>query len=123
MIYEVVYDTDSFCDGFDTPSIEQGKYDALDLLIEWKCQDHDWYGVRMPTEQEIEDWDYMIFNCSVEVVQYDESEIEDGCPNYETVWEPSYEDEKSIGWLEWDEMKDDYAAMLAAMEELRRMSK
>ena len=118
MIYEVVYDTDSFTDGFETPSIAQGKQDALDLLIEWAGQDRDWYGVRMPTEEEIEDWDYMIFNCSVEVVRYDENEDEFGTdPNYEVVWEPSYEDEKRIGWVEWEEKKDDYAAMLAAMED------
>lgn len=112
MIYEVVYFTDSFIDGFETASLEQGKCDALDLLVGWKPEGNDWYGNRMPTEDEIVAWDHMILNYGVEVVRYDESEAPDGCPNYEIVWEPSDEDLDRIGWVEWEEMAESYKSLM-----------
>ncbi len=101
--YRMVYDGDSFIDGVDFDTLDVAKNDALDTLIQWQSEEvehwsYDSDGIMQPTEDEIESWDMMIANCSVWVEQYDPNTDE-----YETVWEPSYEDEKSVGWVEWSE--------------------
>jgi len=98
--FQMLFDTGDCVDGIDFDSFEAAKNDALDTLIEWEVQEtHDWQGMN-PTEEQIESWDYMIYNCSVEVREYDPSTDE-----YETVWEPTYEDEESVGWMPWEDYK------------------
>lgn len=111
--YEVVYSTESFTDGFEVVSVEDGKEAALDLLIEWESQDRDWWGSRMPNEDEIDDWDSMIENCEAYVVQYDNDKVDEyGCGEYEIVWQPDDEDLKRIWWLYWDEIAESYKSLM-----------
>lgn len=102
-MYKVLWDTDSCCDSFISPSLEQAKEDALDLLLEWGTQEmHDWNSTR-PLPDQIERWDYMIDNCCVWVIECeDDSRID--CDAYNTVWEPTDEDLKQIGWVYFDEL-------------------
>ena len=104
--FMMVWDTDSCCDGIECESFEEAKADAEDTLIEWACEEmRDWNG--MPTEEQIESYDYMYYNCSVRVDKYNPDTDE-----YEEYWSPSYEDEKTLGWQEWNDIKETYEAYL-----------
>ena len=92
----MVWDTDSCCDDIECESFEQAKGEAEDTLIIWMCDERDtWKDVFIPTEEELENYNYMIYNCSVRVDKYNPDTDE-----YEEYWEPSYEDEELIGWKE-----------------------
>jgi len=98
--FQMVFDSGDCIDGVGLDSLEAAKSDALDTLIQWEADESsDWFGEH-PTEEQIESWDYMIDTCSVEVREYDPMTDE-----YVTVWEPTYEDEKSVGWMPWEDYK------------------
>ena len=102
-MYRVLWDTDNCCDSFESPSFGQAKQDALDLLLEWESQEMcTWHSTR-PLPDQIDDWNYMIDNCCVEVIEYDD-DSDENCEAYHTVWEPSDEDLKQIGWVYFDEL-------------------
>lgn len=99
--FHVTWDTDNCCDGYDVESLDAAKFSALDTMIEWMCEETmEWEfkpdGTPAPTEEQIESWDYMIFNCCVSVTQYNPQTDE-----YETIWEPSDDELEEIGWHEW----------------------
>lgn len=102
-VWGVLWDTDNVCDFFKSPSFEQAKCDALDLLIEWETQEMSEWNNLQPTQEQIERWDYMIDNCSVEVIRYYKPNIDD-C---EEVWEPTQADLDRVGWKYWDQIKKD----------------
>ena len=52
----------------------------------------------IPTPEEIERYNYMIWNCSVEAKSYNPKTDE-----YELAGSPSHEDEKQLGWFEIEE--------------------
>ena len=89
----VVYDGDSFTDGFGCASLDEAKDRALGILVDWAEAERMNWKTDPPTEDEIDDFDYMIYNCSVWVEKYNPDTDE-----YEEYWSPSYEDEKEIGW-------------------------
>lgn len=99
--YRVIWSTDDCDDGFNEETFEAAKDNAMVVLSEWIAQQaaesssadlHEW------SEEDVENWDYMIYNCSVEVMKYNPLTDE-----YEEYWSPSYEDEREIGWLEYEE--------------------
>ena len=95
--YIVVWSNDSCCDSenIDFDTIEEAKHYALDILTEWIVQEQaKWKGDK-PTPEEIEDFNYMIYNCYVEVQEYDPDKDE----YYDTEC-ITYEDEDAIGWKE-----------------------
>ena len=97
--YRVVWETDSCCDGYDCGSFGQAKCDALDTLLMWMGEEYSrWKDCENPTEEEKEDWDYMIYNCYVYVTQYNADTDE-----YEDYWYPSQEELDEIGWVTFDE--------------------
>lgn len=94
--YRMVWDTDSDCDGIDFESEGAAKCDAEDTLINWMVEERDlWKDPFNPTEDELDNYNYMIYNCSVYVTKYDPDTDE-----YEEVWSPSYEEEEKLGWKE-----------------------
>lgn len=102
MEYTMVYDGDSFIDGIDYDTIEAAIASAEDTLLEWEAETmygwkFDENGIPQPTEKQIEDWDYMIYNMGVWVVpkgkDYDDA-----------VWTMSDELCEQIGWLTWEEL-------------------
>lgn len=129
MIYKVVWDNDTCCDSFETPSIGQGKEDCYELYINWRSETcGDWWGSRMPTEKEIEDHDYLIFNCEAFVAEfpddYDDTEDRE-CDYYDEreynpsdhrVWEMDEETQKNLLWDEWENIKDNYAEAINGMK-------
>ena len=106
--YMMVFNTESCTDGIEFDSLEAAKNDALDTLILWmteirqenKISSND---LSTWSEKAKEDWDYMIYNCSVEVRKYDPKT--DEYDFYEPIWEPSYEDEEVVGWIPTDEVE------------------
>jgi len=101
--YTMVYDGDSFIDGIDYDSIEAAIASAEDTLCEWSCEEmsgwkFDDNGLPLPTEEQIEHWDYMIENFCVYVVPK-------GGDMDDAVWFPSDELCDQIGWLYWEDYK------------------
>ncbi len=97
--YRMIFDIGHTVDGIDHESMEAAKTDALDTLIEWMSQFTIENHISQPdpknwTKKQQEDWDYMIYNFSVCVAKYDPQTDE-----YITCWEPTAEDEKSVGWI------------------------
>ena len=68
--YTLVWDTDDCCDGVEFDSLEVAKADAEDILVNWAVEQMRDYPVdiRNWSEKQIEDWDYMIYNCSVYII-------------------------------------------------------
>lgn len=93
----MVFDTGDNCDGIDHEFLEAAKDDARETLVNWMIWERqEWEaGVFCPTEDELDEYNYMICNSSVEVMKYNPMTDE-----YEEYWSPSYEDEESVGWKE-----------------------
>ena len=87
------WDTDNACDGIGFESFGAAKCCAEDTLLEWMCWERDeWKDPFNPTENELDNYNYMIWNNSVCVKKYNPDTDE-----YEEVWSPSYEEEKELG--------------------------
>lgn len=94
--YRMVFDTDSFCDGIDFESFGAAKCDAEDTLINWMVEErNNWKDCFCPTEEELDNYNYMICNCSVEVRKYNPDTDE-----YEEKWSPDWMEEEQLGWKE-----------------------
>lgn len=94
--FRMVWDTDTYCDGIDCESFGAAKCQAEDTLIEWMCQERgEWEDQFCPTEEELNNYNYMVYNSSVSVYKYDPDTDE-----YEEEWSPSYEEEEKLGWYE-----------------------
>lgn len=107
--YTMIYDGDSFVDGTDHETLEEALEAAKETRIFWEeCEmsDKGWNfddkGVPHPTEKQIEDWDYMIWNCSTYVIEKDD----DG--NTIEEYYLSDDDLKEIGWMEWAELEKNF---------------
>ena len=104
--YQVVWNTDDCTDGFGSESIEAAKNEVMDTYLKWKvwCQE-EWEDIYYPTEEELDDYNYMINENYAYVQKYNPDTDE-----YEEEWWPSDEDLKKIGWEEiesveaWQEM-------------------
>ena len=100
--WEVAWSTEDTSDGYCCDSFEEAKDGALDILATWQVEKiAEFKDSFNPTEEEIADYNYMIDNCYVEVHKYNPDTDE-----YEEYWEPSYEDEKSVGWVYWEELEN-----------------
>jgi hypothetical protein len=94
--YQMIFDTDSCCDGIDFESFEAAKADAEDTLIQWMVEERsEWEDLFHPNDEELDNYNYMICNCSVWVGKYNPDTDE-----YEEEWSPSYEDAEALGWYE-----------------------
>ena len=108
------FDTDSFCDGIGFDSFGAAEAVAEDTLAEWMCQQRmEWKDPFHPTEEELDEYNYMICTSSVEVRKYNPKTDE-----YDEFWSPSYEVEEQIGWKELT--REDIAKEKAAVDELRK---
>lgn len=96
----LVIDTDSCCDGCECDTFEQAKEGAFDNYYWWMCEVATWKDKDNPTDEEKEDWNYMIYNTSAWVKKYNPDTDE-----YEDYWNPSDEELEEIGWCLWEEHK------------------
>lgn len=109
-MFLVEWSTEHSADGYLVDSIERGKKECIDILKMWAFQTgSNWFGIRMPTQDEIDDWDQMIQNSYVCVI-----ERPDYCDATKDVivWEPSVDDVTEMLFVEWDCMKEEYEEIL-----------
>lgn len=101
MKYKMIWENEHSCDGIDCVDFDEAKVAAINCLIEWQVEERQRhpFDITTWTEEDIEDWDMFIANCSVRVVPCDDIENEDA------EWYPSTEEEKEIGWLYYEELK------------------
>ena len=107
--YKMVFDMGHTIDGIEFDTLEEAINDAQETLIMWEVEEtNGWernpdnWGEWMPTESQIEDWDYMIYNYGCWVVEFNEEtgafeDIDNA------VWPVSDADLNAIGWMPWDE--------------------
>ena len=94
--WKMVFDTDNTTEGIGFDSFGAAKAAAEDTLIEWMGEERNrWKDAFHPTEEQLDKYNYMICNCSVSDDKYNPDTDE-----YETEWEPSYEDEEALCWKE-----------------------
>ncbi len=114
--YIVIWNTESCCDstGIEFTSLEAAKNEAKDILYGWMSDEQMNWTVMVsqngkeyklvPTEKQIEDWDYMIYNCYTYIRELDKDGniIDDEDCEY---WlsDEEYED---LGWMEWSKLKE-----------------
>lgn len=109
--FKMIFDGGHFVDSIEFDDFDGAKNDAIETLILWMSEEcyyweHDENGVPHPTEAQIENWDTMINDCCVYVVEWDEETGE--WEDMDDAWFPSYEDEYEIGWMEWERCKKEY---------------
>ena len=106
--YKMLYDGGHFVDGIEFDDFEDAKDNAIETLIMWMAEESYFWernenGIPCLTELQIENWNWMIGDCCVCIVEWDE-EAKDW-EDVDDAWYPSYEDENEIGWMEWEELK------------------
>lgn len=107
--YCMIFNTSDCTDGVEYDDFEEAKYAAREVLTNWihdeQCKwEFDVNGIPHPTEEQIEEWDMMIEECSTYVAEWNEEEQDfyDEKMNY---WFPEEDD---VDWLEWEELKKKY---------------
>lgn len=98
--YRMAWDTDNCCDTIPRDSFESAKADAEDTLINWASDEMSgWDAENGPTEDQIKSWNYMIFNCGVQVERYDPATDE-----YDVVYSFSDQELHDMGWDEYEKL-------------------
>ena len=115
--YRTIWDGDHFVDGRDHDSLEAAIADAKDTLCEWSAEEiYNWEFefdpdnkciFPHPTEEQIEHWDYMIYNCGSHVVAFNNNTGEYDDMD-DAVWPRSQEDLDELGWMLWEEYVEKY---------------
>jgi hypothetical protein len=102
--YCMVFDMGHTIDGVEFDSFEEAKADMEDTYINWMVEEcHNWKmvdGVPHPTEKQIEDYDYMIWNCGCWIVEWNDELGEYGDVDYG--YALSQEELEALGWMEWN---------------------
>ena len=103
--WRMVWDTGNCCDGADCSSLEETEALAEDTLVAWMTEFLQENNICTDTvsewkEKQKEDWDYMIFNCSVHIEQYDPYTDE-----YKEYRYPSDEEITRWGWMDCEELE------------------
>ena len=93
--YKVVWDNESCCDGHGCDTFEIAKSDVEEILVNWIVEEVATWKNNKPSAENIENFNYMIYNCNAWVEKYNPDTDE-----YEEYWFPNDEFLKSIGWEE-----------------------
>ena len=90
--YRMVYDTENFIDSVTFDTFEDAKADLFATYELWMQEEHaKWKSVE-PTEEDKENWDYMIYNCACWIEELKENN------EYATCYEPTDAELREIGW-------------------------
>lgn len=105
MRYKMVWETEHCVDGIDYETLEEVKEYAIETLLQWMKSQviNNRYPMNPKewNEKQIEEWNYMIYNCGVSV--RDNTKYND--KDFGEIWEPSNEELKEIGWVLYEEIK------------------
>lgn len=91
--YAMIYNTPDFIDSFSCDNLEEAKSKMFDVYVDWMVEEQCRWGSDEPTEDEKEDWDYMIYNCECWIEEYNPMTDE-----YEICSEPTDVELEEIGW-------------------------
>lgn len=98
--YLMVWDNDSGADSIECESFNEALMVAENSLVDWMFAETLCWDVKSgPTQEQIENWDYMIYNFSVEIRKYNPHTDE-----YEAVKEFTDEELHSMGWDEYEKL-------------------
>ena len=103
MTYKVIWDNGNCIDSTHTEyhTVREAIEIAKEILHNWIFAEMERWTWNQetcfpePTLEQIDDWDYMIANCYVYIVEKD--------GNYSEELELSDNDYKEVGWMEWNE--------------------
>lgn len=102
--YKMVFDMVDSIDGIEFDSFEAAKADMEDTYVNWMTYEcHHWKivdGIPLPTEEQIEDYDYMIENFCCWIVKW-----VDELGDYEDIdygYTLPQEELEALGWMEWN---------------------
>lgn len=114
--YIVIWSIEDCCDStrFEYETLKDAKYEAKEIFYNWIIteqanwsviisEDEERY-IPVLSEDEIERWDYMIYNCYVYIRELDKDGNVIDDEDYE-YW-LSDEEYEEIGWMEWSELKE-----------------
>ena len=90
--YRMVYDTDNLIDAVTFDTFDEAKDNLFATYKLWMQIEHAKWKSAEPTEEDEDDWDYMIYNC----ICWIEELQEDG--EYAFCYEPTDDELKEIGW-------------------------
>lgn len=106
--YMMIYDGGSFIDGIGYDSLQEAINAAEDTLCEWEAEQQGTWNMEddkpSPTQEQIDAWDSMIYDCSCYVVEWDYENWEYPGADY-AVWPTSDEDLENLGWVTYDELQ------------------
>ena len=102
--YKMIWDTDQAVCGEDCETFEDAKAAALNVYEGWMEAEWMMWTSEKPTAKNIEDWNYMIYNCCCYIVRYDPrtDEYDDADDAYYL----SDEELEEIGWKEIPETEE-----------------
>lgn len=102
--YKMIWDTDNAVDSDDCETFEDAKAAALNVYEGW--MEGEWMGWKSekPSAKNIEDWNYMIYNCCCYIVKYDPET--DEYTDADDAYYLSDEELEAIGWKEIPETED-----------------
>jgi len=97
------WDTDDCADGIECESFGAAKCYAEDTLVEWACEENrEWKfdgDIPVPTQEQIDSWDYMIYNFGVSIKKYNPETDE-----YEDYYEFDQDELDKLGWSLWEDL-------------------
>lgn len=112
--FKVVWATGNASDAFDVDSdIGDARAEAVGLLMQRMDEARDnWTDRSNPTNDEITAWNNMIWECTVEVQQYQPKTDE-----YVAVWSPDDNELRGYGWHEWGAIPEPYRISIEVGED------
>lgn len=99
-MYSAVWSTENTCDATYYDTFEEAKGDVMDTLMQFQAMEAaEWSDPKNLTQEDVEAWDYMIYNSYAYVCKYNAED-----DSYVEYWYPSEEEEREIGWVESKEL-------------------
>lgn len=89
------------CGSIDCKDFEEAKDGAIEMLESWMMSEQEMWKAEIPTEEEKDHWDYMIYNAYAEVRKYNKDTDE-----YEEEWNIPNETLDKIGWVTFEESEE-----------------
>lgn len=99
--YKMIWDTEHTVDSEDCDSFEDAKEAALNTYMLWMEEQWMEWESETPTKKNIEDWNYMIYNCCCYIVKYDPETDE-----YTDADDAHYLSDKELEEIGWKEIPE-----------------
>jgi len=97
--YKVIWDNGECCDGFECDTFEEAEARVWDIYDGWAEAMYYELVNKDFSDEALEDWNRMIFECWVEIYEYDPD-----TDRYEECWFPPDADFEKVGPFGWNEL-------------------